>query len=97
MRIHVVLLSALASAGLVAAGFSAGTLATAPTVPDSYQADAALLPGTIAQLSPAPTRIVTRAQLLGANAASVQLVGSPAYTAQGYQDSMQAYLDAARA
>ena len=91
------LLTTLASAGLVAAGFSAGTLAPAPAVPDSYQSDATLLPGTIAHLAPAPTRTVSRAQLLGANAASVQLVGSPAYSARGYRDSMQAPLDAARA
>lgn len=94
MRLRAAFLATLASAGLVAAGFATGTLTPVPPVPGSFQADAFPAPGTIAQLAPAPTREVTRAQLLGANAASMQLVGSPAYTAEGYRDSLQAQLDA---
>lgn len=93
MSMRVTLASALASAGLVAAGFAAGTLSPLPAPAPSFQAEPGALPGTIAELAAAPTRMLTREQLLGHNAASVQLVSSPGYTGAGYANSLQAKLD----
>lgn len=95
MSARAALLSVLASAGLVAAGFGVGALGTVASIPHTYGAAAAPLPGTIAGMTAEPTRTVSRSQLRGAQAGAVQLVSSPAYTPAGYRDSMQAQLDLA--